>query len=439
MKRLPIGRSDFATLIRENYIYVDKTKHILNLLREGDMFFLSRPRRFGKSLLVSTFKYLFQGHKELFKDLFIYDKWNWEEKFPVIRLSMTSVEAKQISDINSSLNRLLLYTFEQYNLQQFWQENALAKENLRELLNRICYERKKQVVVLIDEYDAPLLYVLKEEDKFSQIRDYLRSFYKILKDNDNCIRFLFVTGVSKFSHVSLFSGFNNLEDITLDHRYSTICGYTHQEIIDSFPEYLLENEVERNGILSKLQYWYNGYDFSGYKGNSSIYYEEHRKLNCVYNPYDILFYFRRKHFNPYWFETATPTFLIEVIKEQDTPFDLSQIEDYWAEYEELAGWNLENINPITLLFQTGYLTLDRVRNVVRGVQYKLRCPNYEVRISFSKVLMQGYYGLNKRRTLLNYVISKAECLYKGDLESFFEMLKILYAGLPYSVSDIFRY
>jgi len=252
MKKLPIGISDFKELIINNYIYVDKTRYIYELLSSSKYIFLSRPRRFGKSLLLSTIRYLYEGKRELFKRLYIEDKWNWEQKYPVIRINF-AVDIKTLSEIYEVIRNEVRLNYKKMKIEKEKEENHVGLM-LQNLIIEISERYNKQVVVLIDEYDKPILDVIEEKKQAEEVRKTLKSFYSVLKGLDEYIKFVLVTGVSKFAKVSLFSGLNQLKDISLDKRYGDICGYTQEELEYYFKEYLDNVNIE------EVREWYISYN-----------------------------------------------------------------------------------------------------------------------------------------------------------------------------------
>jgi hypothetical protein len=303
-KLLPIGISDFKKLREGGYVYVDKTEYIYRLIKEGSgYYFLSRPRRFGKSLLLSTIEYLFKGERELYKGLYIEEKWNWEEKYPVVRIDF----AKDIVKKEDYKKRVIQELEKNYINNEI--EQRIEKEEdevglFEKLIISIYRKYSKQVVILIDEYDKPILDVIEDKKEAEEVRKELKALYSTLKGLDRYIRFVLITGVSKFSKVSLFSGLNQLEDISLSKEYGNICGYTQEELEIYFKEYL-------EGVnLEEVREWYNGYNFLGEK---------------VYNPFDILLYLRNREFDNYWYKTGNTNFLIKLIKERE--YNVSELEN----------------------------------------------------------------------------------------------------------------
>ena len=289
---LPIGIQDFATIRSEGFYYVDKTPLIRQLVSAGRHYFLSRPRRFGKSLLVDTLSALFAGQEDLFRGLDIHDHWDWSVTHPVVRLSFDG-KYDTPAEIDGDVIEQLEAVEDEYGLTPAQASNT-GPRRLRNILRRVHQKTGQQVVVLVDEYDKPILDGLPDLDQAHANRDYLQGFYGIIKGSAAHVRFVFVTGVSMFSKVSLFSGLNNLKDISLDPRFATICGYTDADIDTVFAPEL--DGLDRDEIRS----WYNGYNWRG--------------TARLYNPFDVLLLFNDREFEPYWFETGSPTFLFETLK-----------------------------------------------------------------------------------------------------------------------------
>ncbi len=412
--KLPIGIQSFEELRKEGYYYVDKTPFIKKLIDSGKYFFLSRPRRFGKSLFLDTIRQAFLGKKELFKGLYLENYWDWSQKYPVIYISFGSgvIENKKI----------LLKTIESILKEYSEEEGIELKEELFnkrffELIKALFKKYQQKVVVLIDEYDKPILDKIEDKEEAIKIREVLKNFYSVLKDADPYLKFVFITGVSKFSKVSLFSGLNNLQDITLHPEYGTICGYTQKEFEEVFADRLKGVDLE------EIKKWYNGYSW----------------LNeSVYCPFDVLLFLDTKIFRPYWFETGTPTFLIKLLFEKK--FYLPELEDLRVSEKLIESFDVEEIEPETLLFQTGYLTIKEViRKNYRRV-YRLTYPNMEVKVSLNDYLLDWYTkkGARKEREL----DKGYDALETGDLEKLKEVFVSLFAGIPsewYRKSEIAEY
>jgi len=398
MKKLPIGIQTFSEIIENNYIYIDKTEEVYNLINSYKYVFLSRPRRFGKSLFLDTLKNLFEGKKELFKGLFIYDKWKFE-KYPVIKLSFTNTTCKEevISDIKELLNR---------NQERLGVEckKDLDYANCFATLIRKTYEKyQKRVVVLIDEYDKAILDNIDKDAL--EIREILKRLYSQLKDNDEYIRFAFLTGVSKFSKASIFSGLNNITDISLNKKFGNICGYTHEDLKDKFKEYL-------DGVdLEKVKEWYNGYYFL---------------KDRIYNPFDILqFLANDLFFDNYWFESGTPTFLLKLIKKNK--YYLPQLSNLVVGKEMVSSFDIENINFEVILYQSGYLTIDEMIIDEDEVEFRLKLPNKEVKISLNRYLIE--YLFNADTTQIKSI---RKALKSVNIEEFIEKLKSVFSSIPYN-------
>ena len=414
MQKLPIGIQTFRDIIENNLLYVDKTKEINELINSGKYFFISRPRRFGKSLLLSTIKEIFNGNKELFRGLYIENKYTWE-KHPVIHISMSNL--KGTNDINSINQSTLLM------LNNSAKENDIVLEkfdNPAMMFGELIIKLSKinKVVILIDEYDKPILDNINNLDIAKQNRVFLRDFYSVLKDNDQYIKFCLLIGISKFSKVSVFSGLNNLKDITLSEKFSTICGLTQKEVDDYFDDRIpwisKKLKLTKEELKEKIRLWYNGYSWDG--------------VNKVYNPFSILNFFEDGQFNNYWFSTGTPTFLIEKFKESKTIIeDVSEFETGGLFFD---SFDIETIDFRALLFQTGYLTIknfDEVSNI-----YTIGYPNKEVKDAFLAYITTTF--TEKSAGDIDY-ISKALriSLMKEDYSKFFMLLKSLFISIPYQI------
>ncbi len=362
-KKLPIGIQTFREIREEGYYYVDKSGFALSLIEQGKYYFLSRPRRFGKSLFLDTIKELFEGNEPLFTGLAVHDKWNWSVQYPVIRISFGGGVVRNRSELDATLHQQLSYHEGRFGLPAAFPD---IRSRFLELIRLVREQIGQRVVILVDEYDKPILDRIEEPDAAREIREGLKDFYSVIKDSDANIKFAFLTGVSKFSKVSLFSGLNNLEDITLSASYSAICGYTDKDL-----EMVFAPELE--GLdRDEVRQWYNGYNWLG---------------DAVYNPFDLLLLFRNRLFRPWWFETGTPAFLIELLSErqQFTP-DLARIT---APESLLSTFDVGNIPSEALLFQTGYLTIDSARYLPGRLELTLRYPNKEVLAGLNDCLLQA--------------------------------------------------
>ncbi len=383
MKYLPIGYADLPRIIKENRLYVDKTKYIYRLITEGSVYFLSRPRRFGKSLLISTLNEIFKGNKELFKGLYIYDTdYDWES-YPIVRIDFSKKNVEKDKDLKDYIKRQLDEIGKTYDVML---KELPYEEKFSLLINSLYKKYQKPVVILIDEYDKPILDNIENIELAKKIRDILKGFYGIIKSEGAYIKFVFLTGVSKFSKTGVFSGLNNLNDITMNNKYSAILGITQDELLAYFDEYIEKlsyatEMTDKEELLKEIEKWYNGYCFS-------------KKCVSVYNPFSLLLLFDNNEFDNFWFETGTPTFLVKLIK--DETFDVSMFEDLWVGDAAFSSYEIESLDIIPLLVQTGYLTI-KDYNPKRRL-YKLYYPNYEVEESFTEVLLKEYSYIDKKKT-----------------------------------------
>jgi len=365
-KKLPIGIQTFAKIREEDTYYVDKTGMAVDLVENGSYYFLSRPRRFGKSLFLDTLKELFEGNAPLFKGLAAETRWDWTKKYPVIRISFGGSALGSLEHLNQSLDEQLCTCEENFALKPEYPD---VRRRFKRLILRVAEQTGQRVVVLVDEYDKPILDRIEQPDIALQIREALKDFYSVIKDSDASIKFAFLTGVSKFSRVSLFSGLNNLHDITMVSCYSDICGYTEADVDAIFAPELFDLDRE------KIRTWYNGYNWLG---------------TSVYNPFDLLLLFYERCFKSFWFETGTPEFLIKLLRQrqQFTP-DLSRIV---ATNTLLSTFDVDNIPIEALLFQTGYLTIDHCVDLGGRQRVTLKFPNLEVQSALNNCLLSSLTG-----------------------------------------------
>ena len=374
MQKLPIGIQDFSKIRKEGYLYVDKTPLIHQLASQSGYYFLSRPRRFGKSLLISTMEELFKGQRELFKGLWIEDRWDWEKTNPVLHIPFSSLGYKSLG-LEKALHEFLDDFIREHNLDV--DEEALELK-FREILRSLS-AKEGQVALLIDEYDKPIIdYLGKEIALAQENQQVLKKFYSIIKDSDACLRMVFITGVSKFSRVSILSDLNNLRDITMSWQYSSILGYMEEELEHYFEECIKQlaknEELTEEEVLKEIKDWYNGYSWDG--------------KQFVYNPFSILLLCEEKRFSNYWFATATPSFLIDLIKEKQY-YDFDGVEVGEAFFE---AFQINKDIPIgALLFQTGYLTVKKYDPKTR--LYTLGYPNREVKESMLEYLLGAFAKL----------------------------------------------
>jgi hypothetical protein len=403
-KKLPIGIQTFAKLREDDCYYVDKTPLALRLIEEGSVYFLSRPRRFGKSLFLDTLKELFEGNQALFTGLYAEEQWDWSVKYPVLRISFGSGVHQQLASLEALIHEQLLGYEESYQLTPSLPD---IPSRFKRLIQGLHQQTGQRVVVLIDEYDKPILDNLTEPERARTMRDALRNFYSVLKDSDAHLKFVLITGVSKFSKVSLFSGLNNLEDITIRADYSSLCGYTSDDLETVFaPE--LEG-VDR----AQIQAWYNGYNWRG---------------ESVYNPFDLLLFFREHEFKSYWFETGTPTFLVNFLAQRRyfTP-DLMQLH---TSEKLLSSFDVDYIAPEALLWQAGYLTFHQVQEPRLGHRiYTLGYPNREVEAALNEVLLPAYGPEPQPAFLARSQLDAA--LASHDLSALQQSLHAFFASIPH--------
>jgi len=425
MKDISTGIYTFEKLITEGKLYVDKTKYIYNIAKESSgYFFLSRPRRFGKSLTVSTLDAVFRGKKELFKGLYIYDTdYDWKE-YPVIHIDFGKVVMKSIAELNKNLLVMLGRTAEYYEVD-FSEEDAAS--GFEQLINSLGTRFNEQVVLLIDEYDKPLLDHLNSPEEAEEYRNYMDSFYQVIKGSESMLRFAFITGVTRFAKISIFSKLNNIYDISMHSDYADMLGYTDEELRLNFGEYMDEAAdklgVTREKVLSDVKRWYDGFKFCD-------------GAKTVYNPVSIgMFINDRYRYRNFWFATGTPTFLMKMLKKNRIV--LSDLENVLMsetsidtfDVTMLASEDVENSAIIQMLYQTGYLTLDRIM-IETPTTYRLRFPNYEVEQSFSESLANVYTGPAKTGGFISGFVTSA---YDGDTAEMMEYMKTFFSELPYDI------
>ena len=404
-RKLPIGIQSFRRIREGNCYYVDKTTLIGDLIERGDHYFLARPRRFGKSLLIDTLQALFSGDEALFRGLGIHGRWNWSETNPVVRLSFDG-KYNEPGDLKGSILAQLAIIERNAGLDPA-PRGLDGPDRLRDLLDRLHRNAGKQVVVLVDEYDKPILDVLEDPELARANRDYLRGFYGIVKGSAEHVRFVFVTGISMFSKVSLFSGLNNLRDISLDPRFATLCGYTDEDLDAVFAPEL--PGLDRDEIRE----WYNGYHWRG--GEK------------VYNPFDILLLFDSREFMPWWYETGTPDFLYRLMSGRGE--DPLSLEDRPVDAARLTRFDVGDIDLRALMFQAGYLTIAGEERIGVEMFYTLEFPNLEVRQSFSKGLLVHLGQAGEEVSAQGHALM--ELLEAGKFEGFAKRLRAYLAGIPH--------
>ncbi|MDR3063602.1 MAG: ATP-binding protein [Methanobrevibacter sp.] len=398
MQKLPVGRQDFAIIRENDYLYVDKTKYIHEMIKSGDINFLSRPRRFGKSLLISTLKELFEGNKKLFEGLYIYDNWDWEDKYPVIHIDLAGGDYDSVKEFEDTLEDIVHRIARNFQIEIY---SKRLNGKFTDLITEIHNKTQKKIVVLVDEYDKPIISNLQNKN-LEEIQSKLGSFYEVLKTNDKYIKFIFLTGVSKFAKVSVFSKLNNVDDLTFVDRFNSICGYTQEELESNFPEYIKKLSTKFNSsdkeIIEKIKAFYNGYSWNG--------------REKVYNPFSTLLCFKHGEFSKNWFNTGTPNVLADYpLKKYNLK---SIVEPSIVTDSELKNPTTFNIKDEILLFQTGYLTISNIETNEDEKFYYLKLPNYEVKSALFENLISQYSKiplydiLDYANKLLKYTI-EANC------------------------------
>ncbi len=406
-RKYPVGLQDFSEIRTGGYVYVDKTAYVHKLVDEGKYYFLSRPRRFGKSLFVSTMDYLFKGRQELFEGLYISDKWDWTKKNPIIKISFAAISHKE-KGLYNAIDDQLDKIGTKYNIT--FNETTISAK-FQELIEKLSLQSGK-VVVLIDEYDKPIIDYLGTDEAGMVVakanRDTLKSFYSILKDADPFLKLVFITGVSKFSKVSVFSDLNNLKDLTLNPDFSGICGVTQSELERCFEQELADYDEK------KIKKWYNGYNWRG--------------SESVYNPFSLLNYFASpsSDFINYWFASGTPTFLVNLSKQyQQYDFECVEIAP-----SQLDAYDLEQLQLIPLMFQTGYLTIKNY-DTETGI-YQLGYPNEEVRKSYIEFLANAYTN-SKVDSVLILANQMSRALNIADFDKVQSIINSIFKSIPYQI------
>ncbi|MFK7983815.1 MAG: ATP-binding protein [Saprospiraceae bacterium] len=406
-QQLPIGIQSFSQIRELNFLYVDKTETIFKLIKFGKYFFLSRPRRFGKSLTLSTIKELFQGSKELFDGLWIQDRWDWTQQHPVIHISFSSIGYKELG-LEVAIEIQLDKIAKANNIQL--KEQGISQK-FKALIEKLA--SKNNVVILIDEYDKPIIDYLDDLPQAKAHQKILKSFYSVIKDSDPYIRFLLITGVSKFSKVSIFSELNNLTDLTIHSKFSTLVGYTQIELEQYFEEGIMELIGElaptKDALLARIKEWYNGYSWDG--------------KNFLYNPFSILSFFGDGQFRNFWFSTGTPTFLVNLLKERNL-YNIRETEVGEATFN---SFDIENMDTHALLFQTGYLTIKSIEPLFN--LFTLDYPNREVKDSMLQYLVAGFnHGSYAKTTPI--VIKLRKAFLTNDVDKIISIINSLFKSIP---------
>src|SRR6056297_524654 len=401
--------------MENDYLYIDKTKYLHMLKDRGKFYFMSRPRRFGKSLTISTYDCMFRGEKELFKDTWLYDNWDFEPQ-PVIRLNMSEIQAQDERTVETSLFEFM---DELYETHGFKRDSQLLKTTFRRVIKRLYEKYGKRVIVLIDEYDKPILDHLNDHEMAKKIRTVLRTFYSTLKSSDAYLDFVFITGITKFTKVGVFSTLNNLDDISTWDEVSQMLGYTQKEIERDFEPYLETCEstmaMNRQEVYESIKEYYNGFSFDG--------------RHFVYNPFSILNFLKKHEFDNYWVESGSPSFIVKYAKRHDLKPD-----QYLGKYFQktiLSTYEIEEAPPVSFLIQAGYLTF---KDYSQNLGYLVDYPNKEVRDTFSELLMISEYNHDfQEANDIRDEIRKA--LKNRDFERLYEQIRRTFSNIPYTIFE----
>ena len=412
--KLPLGRQDFASLIQDGCVYIDKTETICNLVTNLKYVFLSRPRRFGKSLTISTLDYLFQGKKELFKGLWIYNHWNWKETNPVIRIDFSSIGERSLG-LKNAIEVLLNEIANKYKIKII---NKEYDKIFDELIKKMQQKFNKNLVILIDEYDAPIVNYIDVDSskmlKAQENREILREFYKVLKSNDGYIRFFMFTGITRVVKMNLFSALNNVKDISFSNEYAALTGYTEKEILHYFTDEIkniqLQTFPELNfqQLIEKIRYWYNGYNFGG--------------KQTMYNPFTFLNFIFDKEFKSFWIGTGESSLLIKTFQENN----FNSLTFLNKQINIQDDFNIQKLNPITLLYQTGYIT---VKKLVDEFTAYMDYPNNEVKLALTKYILTSLVkNPEKLKTIL--ILEIAELFKKNKPTQALKKMASLVKSIP---------
>jgi hypothetical protein len=407
-RKYPIGLQSFRAIREGGFVYVDKTEKIHRMVDSGKYYFMSRPRRFGKSLLLDTMSELFNGSEELFKGLWIHDKWNWGNRNPVIRISFSNIGINTIG-LEGAIVGALTETANRLGVKL---TNTSYDQLFKELITKVA--QKGKVVILIDEYDKPIIDYLDNIPKAEENRTILKSFYSVLKDADEHIRLLILTGVSRFSKVSIFSDLNNLEDITLSKHFNNLTGITQQELETNFSSEIEELPrvlgMDKPQLLDNIKSWYNGYSWDG--------------KETLYNPFSLLSFMKEEAFRNFWFATGSPSFLVKLLTEKgEYNFENVRESDI-----SLGSFQIEDPVSGPLLFQTGYLTIKSYNS--DSQLYTLDYPNREVRVSLLDNLLSAYRGVFPG-TSIAVTADLRTALEQGDTQGVINELNAVIGSIPY--------
>jgi hypothetical protein len=417
LRKLPIGIQDFYRLREDDYLYIDKTDLLYRLVREGSLYFLSRPRRFGKSLLCSTFGAYLEGRRDLFAGLALERlETEWTE-YPVLRLDLNAGIYNSVEGLVGIIEDHLTGWEAKYGKPR----ETTIPGRFFGAIERAYKQTGKRACVIIDEYDKPLLSTIGNPRLHEEYKQFLKPFFGTLKSSDAHLKFVFITGVTKFGQVSVFSDLNQLIDLSLDKEYSALCGITEAELLRDFrPEIdtvAQQEGIPYDGCVERIREWYNGYRF-------------HPDGPAVYNPFSTLNLFRSKEFQDFWFQTGTPTFLVELLKKTDT--DLREIDGIELPARDFADYRADPDRPLPVIYQSGYLTIKSYDK--RRFLYTLGYPNAEVERGFLFFVLPSYSSVSREKS--GFHISRfADELEAGDVDAFMERLKCFFESIPYDLND----
>jgi hypothetical protein len=416
-RKFPIGIQDFVSIREEGYLYIDKTEYIYNLVQEGKVYFLSRPRRFGKSLTCSTLGAYLEGKRGLFTGLALEKlEKEWSE-YPVLRLDLNAGVYNSPDGLEKILDSHLLRWESEFGTPI----DTTLPGRFFGVIERAHKQTGKRVCVIIDEYDKPLLSTIDKPVLHEEYKELLKPFFGVLKSSDAHLKFAFITGVTKFGQVSVFSDLNQLIDLSLDREYSALCGITEEELLKGFkPEIkalAAKQEIEYDSCIEQVRQWYNGYRF-------------HPEGPPVYNPFSTLNLFRSLEFQDFWFQTGTPTFLVELLKKTDT--DLREIDGIELPANAFADYRADPDRPVPVIYQSGYLTIKKYDPSLRF--YKLGYPNSEVKNGFLTFILPEYTGQNREKGSFHIGMFSKE-LETGKIDHFMERLRCFFESIPYDLND----
>ncbi|SEA65104.1 PD-(D/E)XK nuclease superfamily protein [Arachidicoccus rhizosphaerae] len=402
----PLGMQSFRIIREDGAVYVDKTELIYQMIQAGRYNFLSRPRRFGKSLLVSTLMELFSGNKALFEGLWIYDHWDWNTRYPVIRLSFNDVSYEELG-LKEALSQALAKKAKSLDIELSF---TSLKDRFAELIEVAAKKYGQQVVILIDEYDKPITDYITKPEIMDQNRSVMKEFYSVLKgDSADDIRFLFITGITQYAKVSIFSDLNNLDNISLSNQFSAIAGITQQELESYFATEIAEMMQDTPDILDQIKTWYNGYTWD--------------MQTWVYNPFSLLHFMAKREFKDYWYQSGTPSFLVALLKKNT----FREVEHLEAGERALMNFEVDPGNLAPILFQSGYLT---IKHITEGGVYELGYPNREVKGNMLEAILSIYRGVNPTQSIPLYA-NIAGTLRIRDINAFIAAINALFAGITY--------